>query len=384
MTLTETLVVATAAATVPAGLLLGPRLLRRPAAPRAGRTVAPELVLAAVIALIYLNQLFCAAYLLRVHGGDTTFVTRYLPTGWFAQPTGNPLVRALADHLPAPDLFAPTVLRVQAFLELPFVLFAYATVLRRLSPALYRTVLGSRPLVWSTALGYTAVFGVVEWGLYNPWTAQDLVLRTVSALVTAPVLTALARREPGPDRPLGTLGLLRFTAALWAVGQLVMAVYDTALLYNLRHLAGRWDELLLAALLLAATVRWQPTDAPDGSGTLALQEVLRRFLVLFLAPALPIRYGLEFGIPWVAALGALLVAAVALADRQVRDGRLPLLLAAAVGLVSAYLAAKALTDTYYESGLLRAMAALLLASTLVCAAADRLAARRRSPAGAAG
>ncbi|MFG2820075.1 hypothetical protein ACGFX4_11675 [Kitasatospora sp. NPDC048365] len=378
MTFTAVLVNATVVAGVPAGLLLGLPLLRRPAPPRAGRTVAPELVLLAVTALIYLNQLLCAAYLLRVHGGDAGFVTRYLPPGWFAQPTGNPLVRALADHLPAPALFAPTVLRVQAFLELPFVLFAYATVLRRLSPARYRTVLGSGPLVRSTALAYTVVFGVVEWGLYNPWTVQDLLLRTASALVTAPALIALARREPGPDRRPGTLGLLRFTASLWAVGQLVMVVYDTALLYNIGHLGGRWPELLLAVLVLAATARWRTPEPADGASTLALQEVLRRFLVLFLVPALAIRYGVEFGMPVLSVLGALLVTAVALWTRPVRAALLPLLLAGACGLLAAYLAAKALTDTYYESGLLRAMAALLVTATLACAAADRLAARRRA------
>ncbi|MFD0569864.1 hypothetical protein ACFQ0T_12235 [Kitasatospora gansuensis] len=371
MTVTAALIGTSVAASVLAGLTLGPRLLRRPAPPIVGRTVAPEALLIGVTGLVYLNQLLCAAYLLRVHGGDTWFVTRYLPPGWFAQPDGNPLVRLVADHLPAPTLFGPTVLRVQAFLELPFVLLAYGTVLRLLSPALYRTVLGSRPLVWSAALSYTVVFGVVEWGLYNPWTTQDLAIRTVSALLTAPLLTTLARREPGADREPGAAGLLLFAASLWALGQLVMVVYDTALLYNLGHLGGRWLDLLLALLVLAVTARWRPGLAGSRS-VAALDAVLRRSLVLFLVPALAIRYGVTFDTPLLAAGGALLVGAVALWHRPVRDALLPLVLGGAAGLAAAYLAVRLITDVYYESALLRAMAAALVVMTLACALADRL------------
>jgi hypothetical protein len=378
MTVTTVLVDTTVAASLLAGLLLGSRLLRRVAPPGAGRTVAPEVLLAGVTGLIYLNQLLCAAYLLRVHGGDVSFVTRYLPPGWFAQPDGNPLIRLIADHLPAPELFAPTVLRVQAFLELPFVLLAYGTVLRRLSPALYRTVLGSRPLLWSAALSYTVVFGVVEWDLRNPWTAQDLVIRALSAALTAPLLTALARRERGADRQPGAAGLLLFGASLWAVGQLVMVVYDTALLYNLAHLGGRWPELLLALLVLAVTARWRTGHLTGGRSVAALDAVLRRSLVLFLVPALAIRYGVTFGTPLLAAGGALLVGAVALWHRPVRDELLPLTLAGAAGSAAAYLAVRLVTDLYYESALLRAMATLLVVMTLVCALADRLRAEGRS------
>ncbi|MER5866941.1 hypothetical protein [Kitasatospora sp. NPDC002040] len=378
MTTTTALVDTTVAGSLLAGLLLGTRLLRRPAGPGAGGTVAPEVLLAGVTALIYLNQLLCAAYLLRVQGGDTTFVTRYLPPGWFAQPDGNPLVRLVADHLPAPALFAPTVLRVQAFLELPFVLLAYGTVLRRLSPALYRTVLGSRALVRSAALSYTVVFGVVEWDLRNPWTVQDLVIRAVSAVLTAPLLNALARREPGADREPGAAGLLLFAASLWAVGTLVMVVYDTALLYNLGHLGGRWPEALLALLVLAATARRQGAGPAGGRGTAALDAALRRSLTLFLVPALAIRYGVTFGTPLLAAGGALLTGAQALWHRRVRAGLLPLVLGGAAGLAAAYLAVLLVTDTYYESALLRAMATALVVTTLGCALADRLRPERLS------
>ncbi|WP_035867785.1 hypothetical protein [Kitasatospora cheerisanensis] len=192
---------------VAAGLRLGPRALKRIAAPRRdGWTVRPEVGLAVVVGAVYLNQLVCAAYVVRVHGGDASFVARHLPPGWFDQPVGSPLVRALAERLPEPRVFGPSVLRVQAFLELPFVLFAYGTVLRRLSPALYRAVCGSGPLVWATALSYTAVFSVVEWALRNPWTVQDVLIRAVSAAVTAPLVLARARRDRGPSTGPGRAG----------------------------------------------------------------------------------------------------------------------------------------------------------------------------------
>ncbi|MFE1319511.1 hypothetical protein [Kitasatospora phosalacinea] len=371
-----------------AALLLGPRTLRAPApdafvpatapartTPARPATLRPEVLLAAVTALIYLNQLLCSAYLLRVHGGDTGYVARYLPPGWFAEPTGHPAVRALAAHLPVPGLFAPTVLRVQAFLELPFVLFAYATVLHRLSPALLRRVLGSPALVWTTAASYTLVFGVVEWALYNPWTVQDVAIRTLSALCTAPLLLRAARRAPGAERRPGTLGLLRFAAELWAVGTLVMVVYDTALLYNLRHLPGRWPEAALALAVLAATAydrrRPAPAAAIPGPGTAALTVLLHRTLVLFLPPALAVRYGLGYAHPQLSAAGALLVALAALADRRIRAAALPLVLACTAGLAAAHLALHLRHDTYPESGLLRAMVALPAAAALLLALTDR-------------
>ncbi|MFC8716165.1 hypothetical protein [Kitasatospora sp. NPDC057198] len=409
MTTTMLLVDAAVLGSTGTALLLGPRALRPPATGAAattdtaatdtGTTAAdtdtdtdtpavrpavraarrPEVLLAGVVALIYLNQLLCSAYLLRAHGGDAGYVARYLPPGWFAEPTGHPVVRALAAHLPVPGLFAPTVLRVQAFLELPFVLLAYATVLHRLSPALLRRVLGSPALVWTTAASYTLVFGTVECALANPWTVQDVALRVLSALLTVPLLLRTARRAPGAERCPGTLGLLRFAAELWAVGTLVMVVYDTALLYNLRHLPGRWPEAALALAVLAATgydrrptsARPGPTAPEPGPGTAALAVLLRRALVLFLPPALAIRYGLGYAHPWLSAAGAALVAAAALADRRIRAAALPLALAGTVALAAALLALHLRQDTYPESGLLRAMVALPAVAALLLARTDR-------------
>jgi hypothetical protein len=83
--------------------------------------------LAVVTAAIAINQVLFTVYVLRVHGGDPGFIARYLPAGWFRLADG-PTMRAFAGAFRAPGLLAPTVLRVQAALELAFVLLAYLTV----------------------------------------------------------------------------------------------------------------------------------------------------------------------------------------------------------------------------------------------------------------
>ncbi|MFD5560362.1 hypothetical protein [Kitasatospora griseola] len=378
MTVTVLLIDLAVVLSVAAGLGFGRRVLGGAAMERGGWAVRPEVGLAVVVGAVYVNQLVCAAYVMRVHGGDASFVTRYLPPGWFAQPVGDPVVRAVAGWMPAPWVFGPSVLRVQAFLELPFVLFAYGTALRRLSPALYRAALGSGPLVGAAALSYTVVFGVVEWALRNPWTVQDLLIRAVSATVTAPLVLALARRDRGPELRPGLGGLLHFTVSLGALGGLVMVVYDTALLYNSAHLHTRWPELVLWLTVLAATGRRGPAGrAAVGPATAALAAVLRRGLVLFLVPALAVRYGTGFAHLQVAVAGGLFIVGAALWQEQVRRALLPLALGATAGLGAAYLALHAVADTYPESGLLRAMVAFLAVAALVCAFVDRWTATSR-------
>src|SRR4051794_11137925 len=99
-------------------LLAVPRVIRRPLTDGLpmGRSLVPGAALALVIALIYLNQVLLTVYIIRVHGGDVSFVARSLPEGWFATATDNATLAELARHFPFPELLAPTVLRVQAFL----------------------------------------------------------------------------------------------------------------------------------------------------------------------------------------------------------------------------------------------------------------------------
>ncbi|MFD0903176.1 hypothetical protein [Actinomadura sediminis] len=215
--------------------------------------MCPEVVLGFVAALVYVNQVLFTVYVLRVHDGDVAFVARYLPEGWFALADG-PAMRALAERVPGPELLAPSVLRVQAFLELPLVLLAYVTVLRWLDRGLYRRVAGSW-VVWAASLSYTFVFCVVEWDLRNPYTTEDIVIRVCAAVVTPPLVQWLARRDRGGPRVSSLAQMLAFAVSVWALGHLVLTVYDTALLYNLAHLGGRLPGAVVAAVALVASAR---------------------------------------------------------------------------------------------------------------------------------
>ncbi len=395
---------------------------RRPGPPRgseaAGRRLPGPLAwLGVVTGIVLVNQVAVVVYVERVRGGDPAFVARYLPPGWFDLPDSGGPLGWLVTHWPWPHALAVCVLRVQAALELPLVLLAFAVVLRWLDPLLCRRVLRS-PLLVVAALAYTAVFCAVEWDLHNPYTLDDLVVRCASALVTPPALAALARRwEPtgaAPTRPLPAVRLLLFLGALAAFGGLVLLVYDTLLLYNL----GRLDERLPLAAACAAvlagcrlglrrhTARTGPGPSgitasglgtrtgprpgagpPPGPAVAFLGHALRRFLVLFFAPALAVRYGVTFGTPALAAAAGLVLGSVAaglalrdtLAEGDTGPGPLLAVLGCAVlgGAATGYAAVRVASGGYYETALLAGAATFLAVAVGVCALGDRLRAGSR-------
>jgi hypothetical protein len=364
-------------------LAIAPRLTRRTPDPARGPVWArPEVFLALVAGLVFLNQALFTVYVLRVHGGDATFIARYLPEGWFSLADGSGM-RAVADRFPMPELLAPSVLRVQAFLELPFVLLAYLTVMRWLARDLYCRLAGSW-LVWVASASYTFVFCTVEWDLHNPYTVDDIVIRVVSAVVTPPLIQWLARREqPSPDR-LSLTQMLLFAVSVWALGHLVLTVYDTALLYNLGHLSGRLPGAAIAACVLVGA-RWFSVRTGPGQAGAALSSIaggLRWALLLFFVPALAVRYGVNFGTPLIAGAAGLLICLVAAACalRDTLSGLGPARIAlwavqAAVALLAgataAYTALSLVTDTYYEAGLLRGAAIGFAVVIAVAALTDR-------------
>jgi hypothetical protein len=224
--------------------------------------LGPELAMAVVVALVYVNQFFFNAYVLRVHQGNPAFIAHYLPSGWFVMADHNSVVGWLARHLPAPGLFSVTTLRVQASLELPFVLFGYMSVLRWLDSGLYRRVARS-PMIWFASAVYTAVFCTIEWGLRNPDTVQDIVIRCVSGAVTPLLIRWIAGRrgEDERGRPESLLGLVVFGGSVCALGYLVLVVYNTALLYNLGLLGGSIPHALIALIVLGL-IRWAAVHVP--------------------------------------------------------------------------------------------------------------------------
>ncbi|MER6128148.1 hypothetical protein ABT173_37375 [Streptomyces sp. NPDC001795] len=389
------LVNASVVVSVVASLAVAPRTIRRRTGEAPGiravraASIGPGIALIAVALLIYLNQVLFTVYVVRVHGGDASFIARYLPDGWFALADRNPLIRWLAEHFPAPELLAPSVLRVQAFLELPFVLLAFATVLRWLDRGLYRRVARS-PLIWLAAASYTAVFCAAEWDLRNPYTIEDIAIRLVAAVVTPPLIMALADREREDSPPVSVSGLLLFGASLWGLGHLVLVVYDTALLYNLGKLRAELPGAAVALAVLvavrAAASRF-PGHAAVGAAVTTVGSGLRWSLALFFVPALAVRYGVNFGSPLLAAAAGgcvLLVAAVRAVREGLGDRRLlrnperlstgvgQLGFAAAAGFVAAYAAVHWATDTYYEAALLRAMCVFLITAIAVCAVTDEI------------
>ena len=300
--------------------------------------------------------------------------SRYLPSGYFDLERGSAL-RALGGHWPAPGLLAPSVFRIPAFLELPFGLLAFGTVLRFLDAGLYRKAMGSA-LVWAAAVSYTTVFCAVEWDLRNPYTTTDIVIRCCSAVITPWLLSRIARADQSTAHTRGALGLLIFTVSTAAFGYLILALYDTVLLYNLGRLPGRLPGMLVALGVLAvarlSSVRLSyPQTRPGGEVWLTL-DALKWALALFFVPALPVRYGVNFGTPMLAAAGGLLVMAIAVAATRPAPPVLArVVAAAALGAGCGYLAMHAVVDIYYEARLLRGAVVFVTVTLACCALLDR-------------
>ncbi|MBS2014898.1 MAG: hypothetical protein JST00_18555 [Deltaproteobacteria bacterium] len=263
----------------------------------------PLAQLGLVCLLLWVNQVLFSAYVLRAHHGSVSFVARYVGAGWFAIDAHSPIVRFVASHVGDGSALAPSVLRVQAFLELPFTLFAYLAVARLLGSGLYRR-LTSLGALYVASITWSVTFSIVEVALTNPYTNDDLALRALAAFVV-PLYAAWISRGSLPaedDGPKGLLGLLTFLAGAGALAYIVLAVYDAFLLYNLAHLA-RYRHGLVAATLVAtaaaavgaridgwvAKARGGHAGAPSPSTDLCV-SALRTFTLVFFAPSLAIRY----------------------------------------------------------------------------------------------
>ena len=352
----------------------------RPVAPTwAGRRTprSPAAGLVVVIGLVYLNQVLFTVYVLREHDGDPSFIARHVPAGWFTLAHGS-VLESLARYFPVPELLAPSVLRVNAFLELPLVLLGYLIVCGWFSPWTYERALR---LVWPMSVSYTATFCMIEWRLYNQYTVEDMAVRILAAAVVPWWVTSMS--PPGsPNRTDNLPGLLVFVASTVGFGALVLVVYDTALLYNLGHLDTQLPLAALAIVVLAAAraiAPWVSNRLP-GRGVHSIARMTGWLLILAAVPALPIRYGLGFGARYVSVAGAVVLLAVAAVfgarDALARTPGRPaqwLLQMTAVAIAGVYTAAVAmvLPTQHTETRLLIAGAAGFLAALLVCARLDR-------------
>jgi hypothetical protein len=198
---------------------------------------------------------------------------------------------------------------VQAFLELPFTMFAYLAVARLLGRRVVTTLCRPAPLALA-ALSCSVTFSLVELELPNPYTNDDLVLRA-AACVLVPVYIAWTTRRgargassPSGSSPSGVLGLLAFLAGAGAISTIVLALYDAFLLYNLDHLPRYGAALVLSvAIATMAHVAAPRVDAmlaralgssrgahrPSAAIDVCV-SALRTFTVLFFVPSLSLRY----------------------------------------------------------------------------------------------
>ena len=287
-----------------------------------------------VCAVIYLNQVLFGAFILRAHGGSTAFISQYIPGQWFAIGTHDPLVELASRHVGDGRWLAPTLLRVQAFLELPFTMLAYLAVARLLGRRLYTTLCD--PLVLAlAAVSFSVTFSLVELSLPNPYTTDDLLLRAAACVLTPAVLAwtcrAETRRSPVSDGaaagPSGVLGLLSFLAGAGAISYIVLALYDAFLLYNLAHLPRYAPGLAISLVVAsgasfiaprvdAALARTTTTTTTRGGHVPSpamdvCVSSLRDFTLLFFVPSLTLRY---WGAHPSAVVGGALVVALGLAS----------------------------------------------------------------------
>ena len=391
-------------ATVLAGVLIGLpvtwRALRRDRDSRSAGGAPPWYHrpgwwLSLVVAAVYGNQLLFTVYALRVRHGDLSDLARRVPSGWF-ELADNRFVATLVAQVPAPQLLAVTALRIPSLLELPFGLLAYLTVVSWLDPRRYRQLATPSVLAMACAT-YTVTFGLIEWQLHTRYTGQDLILRAISGVLCALALSWLGRHSP-TAKDVGAPGtpaqLLAFAASAAALGYLVLAIYDTAMLYSLGRVGAHLPGAAAAGGLLAisrgaaARLRRRPDPAgggPVGVGVDTLRTALSWWLGLFLVPALAIRYELGFGSRLVATVAGLLVIAAAgvaavreMAARPVlaqyplmRRIWLGQLIVAGTAGTAAGIAGLATAAAYPETRLLRGAALFMLAATVVCAGSDR-------------
>ncbi len=339
----------------------------------------PGLWLGVVTVLIFANQVLVNIYIIRVHGGDPSFVARYLPSGYFDLADHDPAIGWLARHFPDPALLAPSVLRVPALLELPFGLLAYLTVARWFDDRLYARLTGTAT-IWAASIAYSIVFGLVEWDLRNPYTWSDLVLRGVSAIATALGIRWVGRHAGRREwRTVSASGLLAFAVSAAGMGVLVLCAYDSVLLYNLGRV-GRDAPIALVAALVLIAARWAATRVSDSGGPLVSIEtsLLGTGLAMFFVPALPIRYGIQFGTPAVAIAAVAVIAVTATVDalRSVpprHAGRAALV---GAGALVCAVVALALPARYSEIRILAAAAVATIMATALAFWSDRRTATR--------
>lgn len=291
------------------------------------------------------NQVVFNAYVLAAHGGDPSFIRAHLGPAYFAMDYDFPLVRPIARAFgreAASFWLAPSLLRVNAVLELPFAVFAYLAIAHLFDRGAVRFLLRGS-LAWLGAASFTVVLCLVEILLWNPWTTSDLWMRGVGFVLLAPVLSLLGRRERGapcfPEedgRPRSLVALLVAMTGAIAMAGALLVLYDLTLLYNLGHARKLGVPLLGLVILGTASALVVPRldalderarkGAPPPGSVAAMTSVASTFALLFFVPALAVRYGLQQRVSVAVGFATLLAGVVwglvrAARKPEVRGGR---------------------------------------------------------------
>ncbi len=272
----------------------------------------PLAQLGIVIVLLLVNQVLFNAYVLKVHHGDPSFIAKYIPGGgWFALLPKSSIVRLIARTSGDGSILAPSVLRVQAFLELPFTLYAYLAVARLLGRDVMRT-LCRWPLLLAASVSFTITFSLVEIRLWNPYTIDDVVLRAIACVVVPPYIAWTARRltayEPrGAGRPTSLPAFLSFLVGAGAIAYGVLVVYDVFLLYNLGHLPHYASGLAIASIVaIGASVAAPRLSRGKTLVGETMVSMLAAFTLLFFIPSLSIRYWMMHPIAFLSGAGLII------------------------------------------------------------------------------
>lgn len=276
--------------------------------------------LAVVCGLLYLNQVAFQVYVYEEHAGRTDFLGARLPAIFFSHMApDHPPVRWLLAQLDGAAWLEPSVLRVQAVLELPFAMLAYLSVAALVDRSAARQI-ARGALGLASALSYTVVLMAIEVLLWNRYTADDLWLRGLAVVLTVPLLRWLAGPPVAADGA-SWARLASFLLGLGAMAVLVVIVNLVALLYNLGWLSTLGAPLA-AFTVLFGLARWLSYRPGPSSEALFVRTAFafgRRFVLIFSAPALAIRYGWTHDrarAPALVALGLAVLASLALGGRD--------------------------------------------------------------------
>lgn len=275
-----------------------------------------------IVGLLMLNQYIFNA--IALFYGDT-FKLPFLQEGWFNVVKDETIFKPMIDifskvvnNMPAlMDIFRLSILRVNAFLELPFALYAYLSIVRLLNRDLYNFINRS----WFMPLAifsFTITLSLIELFFENPYTESDLFVRGISLLFffSIFILKKLkdvlhGKKVSFPHKQIESAPHKGFNLGVFIVGVIgvaavILETYHIALLYNLSYFSINFLYLLLCVstfiyikpFLMRIYERLRikifvVSKGPRNFNAVFFNNLIMYFLLLFFVPSLFIRYFMD-------------------------------------------------------------------------------------------